>query len=86
MRIFEKFGRVIALLFLTGVFSNNDACTSFVISGKATPDGRPIILKNRDTYDQNNHIELRQGEKYRYIAVIADRDIHVNNVWSFELK
>ena len=25
------------------------ACTSFIVSGKATPDGRPLIFKNRDT-------------------------------------
>ena len=30
------------------------ACTSIIVSGKVTPDGRPYIFKNRDTHDQNN--------------------------------
>ena len=34
------------------------ACTSIIVSGKVTPDGRPYIFKNRDTHDQNNLARL----------------------------
>ena len=42
---------ILALLFLTGVFWTrmSPACTTAVISGKVTHDGRPILWKNRDT-------------------------------------
>ena len=44
------------------------ACTSAVISGKATPDGRPLLWKNRDTDYLRNHVAYVKGEKYDFIA------------------
>ena len=38
------------------------ACTSAVVSGKVTPDGRPLLWKNRDTDFMQNHIDDR-GER-----------------------
>lgn len=45
------------------------ACTSAIISGKVTPDGRPIMWKNRDTSDLLNCVRYMKGEKYNFIAV-----------------
>ena len=39
------------------------ACTSAIITGKATPDGRPLMWKHRDTGQENNKIEYVTGEK-----------------------
>lgn len=44
------------------------ACTSAVISGKVTPDGRPLLWKNRDTDFMRNHVAYVKGEKYNFIA------------------
>lgn len=33
------------------------ACTSAVVSSKVTPDGRPLLWKNRDTDFMRNHID-----------------------------
>lgn len=44
------------------------ACTSAVISGKVTPDGRPLLWKNRDTDFLKNHVAFIKGEKYDFIA------------------
>ena len=41
------------VLFATPV----QACTSAVVSGKVTPDGRPLLWKNRDTDFMRNHQE-----------------------------
>lgn len=57
------------------------ACTSFIISGKATKDGRPMILKNRDTGDQNNVVVVAQGELYRYMGIAAAWDMRPLSVW-----
>ncbi len=45
-------------------------CTTAVISGRATKDGRPILWKNRDNASalHNNVILLKEG-KYRALAV-----------------
>ncbi|MFZ5515646.1 MAG: T9SS type A sorting domain-containing protein [Candidatus Zhuqueibacterota bacterium] len=62
-----QFGYVNAasLTSLTG----NDECTIGVASGKATPDGRPLLWKTRDTSERNNGIIYSTSKKYKYIAV-----------------
>lgn len=57
------------------------ACTSFIVSGKATKDGRPFIFKNRDTGDQNNVVVDVQGERYRYIGLAASWDKKPVEIW-----
>lgn len=76
-----KIKTLLFLLALSLVSFKAEACTSFVISGKVTPDGRPIIFKNRDTQDLNNHVVLVQGERYRFLAVSADKDKQADNIW-----
>ena len=51
----------ILLLFclLAGAVLPAWACTSAVVSGKATPDGRPLLWKHRDTDFLKNHVEAR---------------------------
>ena len=44
------------------------ACSSAVISGKITPDGRPLLWKNRETGHLRNHMAYVKGEKYDFIA------------------
>lgn len=45
------------------------ACTTAVISGKATPDGRPLLWKNRDAPHRDNEVIYLPGEPYRCVAV-----------------
>ena len=58
------------------------ACTSVIVSGRVTPDGRPYIFKNRDTGNTDNLVAFVQGERYRFIAVVARRDSLAEDVWS----
>ena len=44
------------------------ACSSAVISGKVTPDGRPLLWKNRETGYLRNHMAYVKGEKYDFVA------------------
>ena len=57
------------------------ACTSFIISGRATKDGRPMIFKNRDTGDQNTVVVVEQGELYRYMGIAASWDKKPISIW-----
>ena len=46
------------------------ACTSFIISGQATPSGKPMMFKHRDTGEQNNRIAHFQGERYAFMGLV----------------
>ena len=52
-------------LFLGGLLLHEagNACTSVIVSGKATPDGRPLMWKHRDTGTRYNHITFEKGRK-----------------------
>lgn len=58
------------------------ACTSVIISGRVTPDGRPLMLKNRDADDVDNKVVVIKGAKYRFIGIVAAGDKERANVWS----
>ena len=55
---------LLALLPLRG-----NSCTSVIVSGKVTPDGRPLMLKNRDQKFFDNYVVRFQGEKYAFIGI-----------------
>ena len=57
---------ILTLLFTTDVY----CCTSAIISGKVTPDGRPLMWKHRDTGEENNRVDYIKGPKYNFIALI----------------
>lgn len=64
--------RLITLcLALSGLLTagQTEACTSIIITGKATPDGRPLMWKHRDTGVHYNHITFEKGEKYAYLGL-----------------
>jgi len=73
---------IFILFLLFSAWTAAQACTSFVVSGKATPDGRPLLLKNRDTGNQNNLVALVKGEKYTYIGIFAANDKEHRHAWS----
>ena len=56
-------------------------CTSVIISGKATSDGRPLMIKNRDTDEMNNRVEYFRGPKYTFIGLV-DSPSEGGEVWS----
>ena len=58
------------------------ACTSAIFTGKATPDGRPLLWKHRDTGEPNNRIQYFKGEKYTFYALINSPDFFRNEAWS----
>ena len=58
------------------------ACTSFIVSGKATKSGRPMIFKNRDTGNLDNCMVTVKGERYRFMGVAAAKDSANTEIWS----
>lgn len=57
---------IIAILETSTLF----ACTSIIVAGKATSDGRPVMFKNRDTDCLNNRVERYQGKQYAFIGLV----------------
>ena len=71
----KKYG-LLAIGILMGGLVPACACTSAVVSGKATPDGRPLLWKHRDTDFLKNHVEYVQGERYDFMAVVNSADFY----------
>lgn len=64
-----------ALLVLSLIVSTDtNGCTSAIITGKITADGRPLLWKHRDTGEDNNRIQYFKGEKYNFIALVNSPD------------
>jgi len=71
------------LLFALFIFSfqTAQACTTAVISGKFTKDGRPLLWKHRDTWAINNHIKVFDDGKYRCIGLVNSKDKKNKSIW-----
>ncbi len=71
---------VLGMLLLFAVMTGF-ACTTAVISGKATKDGRPMLWKNRDTYSVNNKIMIFHDGKYSYVGLVNSKDKTGKSIW-----
>ena len=74
--------RIAVLLVVAWFAVGAEACTSVLVSGRATADGRPLLLKNRDTDDLDNLNIIGRGSKYRYLAIVAASDLPGESTWS----
>lgn len=77
MKTFTAFFIVYAL-FLNDFF----ACTTVIISGKAAPDGRPLLYKHRDSGHNENKLMLFNDGKYYYIGLVNGKDKLGKEVWA----
>jgi hypothetical protein len=76
---FKKISIFFSILFLLSIVTN--ACTTAVISGKYTKNGRPIIWKNRDTNALKNFLKYFSGSTYNYIGLVNSEDPNGKNIW-----
>ncbi|MFA8436961.1 MAG: hypothetical protein ACEPOZ_20840 [Marinifilaceae bacterium] len=70
-------------LMLLGIFCSLQviACTTAVISGKYTRDGRPMLWKHRDSESYQNKMRLFTDGKYTYVGLINSDDADGKQVW-----
>ena len=73
--------KLLSLIIISCSVSMSWACTSFIISGKATPSGKPMMFKHRDTGELNNRIAHFQGEKYAFMGLVNSPVID-GEVWA----
>ena len=59
-----------------------EACTSIVVSGKATASGRPLLLKVRDNdiSKSNTNIQYFKGDRFDFISSVANTTEHHDNM------
>jgi hypothetical protein len=48
-----------------------EECTVGVACGRATPDGRPLLWKTRDTNSKNNEVVYFTDGKFKYLALVT---------------
>jgi hypothetical protein len=69
------------LLVFFFLFSVVKPCTTAVVSGKATDDGRPLLLKNRDADALQNRLVYFFDGKYKFIGLVNSEDMDNKEVW-----
>lgn len=80
----KKLLLLLTTLLLIIPFDTADSCTSAIFTGKATPDGRPILWKHRDTGELNNRLEYfgkSKDIKYAFIGLV-NSPVNYGEVWS----
>jgi hypothetical protein len=63
-----KFLSIACLLLL--ITAQIFACTTFLISGRYTADGKPILFKNRDTDQMQNSLAYFNDGMYKFIGLV----------------
>ena len=58
------------------------ACTTAIISGKQTQDGRPLLLKQRDSDKLENKLMYFSDGKYKYVGLVNAADTLGKEVWA----
>lgn len=73
----------ILILLSSVLFSaeNSKGCTTFIITGKYTPDGRPVLYKHRDTGTPDNALVYFTDGKYSYIGLVNACEKCDSMVW-----
>lgn len=57
-------------------------CTTAIVAGKATDDGRPLLWKHRDTNYFQNKIMYFEDGKYPYIGLVNSVDKEGDEIWA----
>jgi hypothetical protein len=72
---------LLLLLLALGFTFQGIACTTAVISGKYTKDGKPMLWKNRDTGYLNNFLDFNSEGKYSYVGLVNSKDLKKTSIW-----
>jgi len=57
-------------------------CTVIVASGKATPDGKPLMWKNRDSSDTGNKMLFVRGPRFGFVALVEAAENEGREAWA----
>lgn len=77
----KKLTLILILFAAAGIAGELWSCTTFLMSGKYTPDGRPILYKHRDTGTLDNALVFFTDGKYQYIGMVDSKESWKQEVW-----
>ena len=77
----KGFALLLLIIFLSFTAVPVFACTTCIIAGKATQDGRPLLLKNRDSDELQNKLMYFNDGTYPYIGLVNSKDSIGKEVW-----
>ncbi len=79
----KKVKGILMFIFISfSVFIYGEECTTAVVSGLATKDGRPILWKNRDTDTLSNKVIFVNEKPYSYLALVNASETSGRIVWA----
>lgn len=81
MYIKKKYFQVVLVLILVLNHSYLLPCTTAVVSGRATNDGRPLLLKHRDASELQNRLVYFNDGRYKFIGLVNSSDKNNKEVW-----
>ena len=85
MKSSPRFALILVLLLVAGAAAWGERgaqeCTTAVFSVSATPDGRPILWKNRDTDTLSNKVVFVRDKPHSYLGVVNADDPDGRMVW-----
>lgn len=81
LRLGLKVAVLLALPLHYGALQNSWGCTSAVVSGKATVDGKPLLWKLRDTDHLKNRLQYFSDGKYGYVGLVNSDSTAATMVW-----
>ncbi len=73
--------RNLILFFILFTIQTIHPCTTAIISGKYTKNGRPLLLKHRDSGFEQNKLMFFEDGKYNYIGLVNSEDSEGIEVW-----
>ncbi|MCM1504234.1 MAG: hypothetical protein NC127_03450 [Muribaculum sp.] len=75
---------IIGIFLLAACMGVSSACTSAIISGRLTHDGRPLLWKHRDTGCLDNFVSAvraKSTDEYNYVALFNMGDSLLSEAW-----
>ncbi|HSK11371.1 MAG TPA: hypothetical protein VK911_17435 [Vicinamibacterales bacterium] len=85
MRSTLRLSLVLVLMLLAGAVTwgqrGAQECTTAIFTAAATPDGRPLLWKNRDTDTLSNKVVFVDDKPYSYLGVVNAEDTDGRMVW-----
>ena len=75
---------LLILFFSCIIYGSGEACTTVIISGKATIDGRPLLWKNCDTPNLNQRVMYGNQQGYPFLAMVRSNsmDEATASIWT----
>lgn len=71
---------IVLFCFIQSIFETK-ACTTAVISGKFSKNGRPLLWKNRDSDVLESKIMMFNDGKYSYVGLVNSNDKDGKEIW-----